>query len=41
MSAVTQDVKDRYNFSAYILRNDYYNLIQQCIVEEKAAPEEP
>lgn len=31
MTAVRQDVKDRYQFSAYILRNDYYSLIQQCI----------
>lgn len=30
MEAARQDVKDRYQFSAYILRNDYYNLIEQC-----------
>ncbi|MCM1192674.1 MAG: LTA synthase family protein [Butyrivibrio sp.] len=34
MSAAKQDVKDRYQFSAYILRNNYYNLIRQCITEE-------
>lgn len=31
MTAAKQDVKDRYQFSAYILRNDYYDLIQQCL----------
>lgn len=30
MEAARQDVKNRYQFSAYILRNDYYNLIEQC-----------
>ncbi|MBQ8233859.1 MAG: LTA synthase family protein [Lachnospiraceae bacterium] len=30
-----QEVKDRYNFSAYILRNDYYNMIQQAVPEEQ------
>lgn len=33
LEAMKQEVKDRYQFSAYILRNDYYNLIQQCIAE--------
>lgn len=43
MDLVRQDVKDRYNFSAYILRNDYYHLIRQCLDEEKTAdnPERP
>ena len=31
------EVKDRYNFSAYILRNDYYGVIRQCLDEEKTA----
>ena len=30
-----QEVKDRYNFSAYILRNDYYSMIQQAVPEEQ------
>lgn len=33
MDAMRQVVKDRYQFSAYILRNDYYELIRQCVVE--------
>lgn len=37
MEAARQDVKDRYNFSAYILRNNYYNVIRQCLDEEKTA----
>ncbi len=41
MSEARQDVKDRYQFSAYILRNDYYSLIQQCITDAEATPEEP
>ncbi len=41
MSAAKQDVKDRYQFSAYILRNDYYNLIQQCITDGDISPETP
>lgn len=41
MSAAKQDVKDRYQFSAYILRNDYYNLIRQCLTGEEASPETP
>lgn len=41
MSAAKQDVKDRYQFSAYILRNDYYNLIRQCLTGEEASPEAP
>lgn len=40
MSAAKQDVKDRYQFSAYILRNDYYNLIQQCITGGETSPDE-
>lgn len=37
MAAAKQDVKDRYQFSAYILRNDYYALIRQCRLD---APED-
>ncbi len=37
MEAARQDVKDRYNFSAYILRNNYYSVIRQCLDEEKTA----
>ncbi len=33
MTAAKQDVKDRYQFSAYILRNDYYSRIEECITE--------
>lgn len=32
---IKQEVKDRYNFSAYILRNDYYSMIQQAVPEEQ------
>ena len=35
LEAQKQEVKDRYNFSAYILRNDYYSLIQQAVPEEE------
>lgn len=31
MKAKSQDVKDRYQFSAYILRNDYYDIVSRCI----------
>lgn len=41
MSAAKQDVKDRYQFSAYILRNDYYNIIQQCLPDTEVSPEMP
>ena len=43
MDLARQDVKERYNFSAYILRNNYYRLIRQCLDEEKTAenPERP
>lgn len=43
MEMARQDVKDRYNFSAYILRNNYYHVIRQCLDEEKTAnnPERP
>lgn len=27
------DVKNRYLFSAYVLRNDYYDIISQCVIE--------
>ncbi len=35
MDAMEQTVKDRYRFSAYILRNDYYDLIEQCVIEDE------
>ncbi len=43
MEMARQDVKDRYNFSAYVLRNNYYSVIQQCLDEEKTArnPDRP
>lgn len=41
MERTRQDVKERYNFSAYILRNDYYHLIRQCLDEEKTADNPP
>ena len=43
MDTARQDVKDRYNFSAYILRNNYYQVIRQCLDEQKTAenPEKP
>lgn len=28
-----QDVKNRYLFSAYILRNDYYDIVSRCVVK--------
>jgi lipoteichoic acid synthase len=31
MDRVKQDVKNRYLFSAYILRNNYYDIIRQCV----------
>ncbi len=31
MKAKKQDVADRYLFSAYILRNNYYDIVQQCV----------
>ncbi len=37
MELARQDAKERYNFSAYILRNDYYRVIRQCLDEEKTA----
>lgn len=33
LNAVKQKVKDRYEFSAYILRQNYYDLVKQCEVE--------
>lgn len=41
MSAAKQDVKDRYQFSAYVLRNDYYNIIQQCLTGAEVSSETP
>ncbi len=32
MSRMKQEVKDRYNFSAYILRENFYDIIEQCRV---------
>ncbi|MCM1189198.1 MAG: sulfatase-like hydrolase/transferase [bacterium] len=37
LDEVKQDVKRRYNFSAYILRNDYYSVIESCVPAEEAA----
>lgn len=31
LTAKKKEVKNRYLFSGYILRNDYYSLVQQCI----------
>lgn len=31
LKAKQQDVKDRYQFSAYILRNNYYDIVGRCI----------
>lgn len=43
MDLVKKDVKDRYQFSAYILRNDYYSMIRQCMDKQRTAenPEKP
>ncbi len=35
LNAMEQTVKDRYRFSAYVLRNDYYDLIEQCVEEDE------
>lgn len=32
MTRMKQEVKDRYNFSAYTLREDFYHIIEQCRV---------
>lgn len=32
LSAKKKEVKNRYLFSAYILRNDYYSVVEQCII---------
>ena len=37
MTAMKQEVKNRYLFSAYILRNNYYDIVSQCIVQDGAA----
>ncbi len=34
MTQMKQEVKDRYNFSAYILRENFYDIIEQCRVRE-------
>lgn len=34
LEQMQQEVKDRYQFSAYVLRNDYYQLIQEALPEE-------
>ncbi len=34
LDAMKQEVKNRYNFSAYMLRQDYYNVLKQCEVDE-------
>lgn len=41
MKAVRQDVKDRYQFSANILRNDYYSVILQCLAEDGTVTQSP
>lgn len=33
LSAIKQEVKNRYNFSAYMLRQDYYDVLKQCEIE--------
>ena len=33
LNAMKQEVKERYNFSAYMLRQDYYDVLKQCEVE--------
>lgn len=33
LSAVKQEVKERYEFSAYILRENYYDLLKQCQIQ--------
>ncbi len=35
ISMMRKEVKNRYQFSAYILRNDYYSLVEQCIVDDE------
>lgn len=35
MDSKKADVNCRYQFSAYILRNDYYDIIEQCVVKEE------
>lgn len=34
MTQMKQEVKDRYNFSAYILRENFYDVIEQCRIKE-------
>ena len=33
MDAMKQEVKNRYNFSAYMLRQNYYDILKQCELE--------
>ena len=33
LDTMKQEVKNRYNFSAYMLRQDYYDVLKQCEVE--------
>ncbi len=33
LNAAKQEVKERYNFSAYMLRQDYYDVLKQCEIE--------
>ena len=35
MEAKKADVNCRYQFSAYILRNNYYDIVEQCISTEE------
>ena len=36
MTAMKQEVKNRYLFSAYVLRNNYYDIVSQCILQDGA-----
>ena len=33
LNALKQEVKNRYNFSAYMLRQNYYDVLKQCEIE--------
>ena len=38
MEARRQEVKDRYDFSAYILEEDYYRILRQCVPPVEEVP---
>ncbi len=38
MDARRQEVKDRYDFSAYILEEDYYRILRQCVPPVEEVP---